>query len=62
MDRGGLVVVVKQRCQGCYLLSCLLFCGKGCMSLLPQELSCPQEGLGVFELPSLEGGGRDRKR
>lgn len=38
-----------------YLLSCFLFRSKSCMSLLPQELSCPQEGLGVFELPSLEG-------
>lgn len=24
------------------------------MSLLPQELSCPQEGLRMFELPSLK--------
>lgn len=37
-----------------YLLCCLVFGGKCCMSLLPQELSCPQEGLRVLELPSLK--------
>lgn len=43
-----------QRCARCYLLFRLLFGGKGRMSLLPQELSRPQEGLRVLELPSLE--------
>lgn len=47
----------------CYLLSCLFFGGKCCVSLLPQELSCPQEGLWVFELPSLNGRvGLDEKK
>lgn len=43
-------------CHVYYLLSCLLLCGKCCVSLLPQELSCPQERLGMFELPSLYNG------
>lgn len=48
-----------QLCPVWYLFSCLLFGSKGRMSLLPQELSCPQEGLGMFELPSLK---RRRRR
>ena len=34
---------------------CLLPGGERRVSLLPQELSGPQEGLGVFELPPLDG-------
>lgn len=37
-----------------HLFGCLLFGGKGRVSLLPQELSGSQEGLRVLELPSLE--------
>lgn len=47
--------------QVCYLLSCFLFRSESCMSLLPQELSCPQERLRVFELPSLRGGEKKKK-
>lgn len=37
-----------------HLFGCLLFGGEGRVSLLPQELSRPQERLRVLELPSLK--------
>ena len=37
-----------------YLVLRLLLGGKGRVSLLPEELSCPEERLGMFKLPSLK--------
>lgn len=36
------------------LLFCILNCCMSCVSFLPQELSCPQEGLRMLEFPSLQ--------
>lgn len=58
MDRGRAIVPPL---AACYLLSCFFFGGKGRVSLLPQELSGPQERLRVLELPSLVGG-ENKKR
>lgn len=44
-----------------HLFSCFFFGGEGCMSLLPQEFSGPQERLRMLELPSLVGGANRKK-
>jgi hypothetical protein len=36
------------------LFLCILKACMSCMSFLPQELSCPKEGLRMLEFPSLQ--------